>query len=132
MISKFLYVVVLFLLIILHGNVYGDESDSDLAKQSQNPIANLISVPFQNNIFFNQGPNDRTSYQLLIQPVLPFSITENWNVISRTIVPLVYTPDITRNSGGEFGLGDINQSLFFSQKKAGKLIWGVGPQVQFF
>ncbi len=62
MIKKFLYVTVLFLL-VLHGNVYGEQSHADLAKQSQNPIANLISLPFQNNIFFNQGQNNRTSYQ---------------------------------------------------------------------
>jgi hypothetical protein len=104
---------------------------ANLAKQSQNPIANLISVPFQNNINFGIGPHDRTQNLLLIQPVIPISLSQNWNLISRTIAPVLYQPDVESNSGGEFGLGDINESLFFSPKNPGRIIWGVGPIVQF-
>ena len=104
---------------------------ANLAKQSQNPIANLISVPFQNNINFGIGPHDRTQNLLLIQPVIPISLGQNWNVISRTIVPVIYQPEVESNSGGEFGIGDINESLFLAPKHPGKLIWGVGPIVQF-
>ncbi|MCK5710268.1 MAG: neuromedin U [Deltaproteobacteria bacterium] len=103
----------------------------DLAKQAQNPIANLISVPFQNNINFGLGPHDRTQNLLLIQPVIPIRLTDGLNLITRTIAPVLYQPDVESNSGGEFGLGDINESLFFSPSKPSKIVWGVGPIVQF-
>ncbi|TFG76410.1 MAG: neuromedin U [Thermodesulfobacteriales bacterium] len=107
------------------------QPQADLAKQSQNPVAKLISVPIQNNINFNIGPFNRTQNQTLLQPVLPFSITENWNLISRTIIPFNYQPDVASNNGGEYGLGDINTTVFLSPGKPGKLIWGLGPTLQF-
>ncbi len=91
----------------------------------------MISVPFQNNIGFNLGPHNRTQNVLNIQPIIPFNLTDNWNLITRTIVPVIYQPDVLSNSGGEFGLGDINMTLFLSPSKPGKLIWGLGPIVSF-
>ncbi len=107
------------------------ESESDLAKQTQNPVSDLISVPLQNNFDFNIGPHNRTRYTLNIQPVIPFGISANWNIIARAIAPVLYQPDIASNSGGETGLGDINTTWFFSPSKPGKLIWGLGPILQF-
>ena len=106
--------------------MFADENE-DLAKQTQNPVADLISLPFQNNINFNLGPHDRTQNILNIQPVVPFNLTQKWNLITRTIAPVIYQPDITQSSGGEFGLGDINMTFFLSPRKAGKVVWGVGP-----
>ncbi len=60
---------------------------------------------------------------------MPFNVTDNWNLITRTIAPDVYQPDLTRNSGCEFGLGDINMTLFLSPRNPGKLIW-IGPIIQ--
>jgi hypothetical protein len=103
----------------------------DLAKKLSNPIASLISVPLQSNFDFRIGPNDDGwRYQLNVQPVIPISIGEDWNVISRTIMPIVYQNDIFPGAGDQFGLGDITQSLFFSPKAPssfGGLIWGAGP-----
>jgi hypothetical protein len=107
------------------------QDDTELAKKTQNPVADLISVPFQNNVNFGVGPKDDVQYILNIQPVIPFRLTENWNLISRTIVPLIYQPELAPGVGEVFGLGDIQQSLFFSPAKPGKLIWGVGPIFQF-
>jgi hypothetical protein len=107
------------------------QDDTELAKKTQNPVADLISVPFQNNINFGVGPEDDVQYILNIQPVIPFKLTEDWNLISRTIVPLIYQPELAPGLGDVFGLGDIQQSLFLSPAKPGKLIWGVGPILQF-
>ena len=100
--------------------------DEDLQKQSQNPIADLVSLPFQSNTNFNSGPFNRTQEVFNIQPVVPMHLGENWNVISRTIVPLISQPDPLIDSSTN-GIGDITQSLFLSPAHPGELIWGVGP-----
>lgn len=102
-----------------------------LAKKLSNPVASLISVPLQSNFDFNIGPrDDGWRYQLNIQPVIPISISEDWNIISRTILPIVSQCDIFPGAGDQFGLGDTTQSLFLSPKAPssfGGLIWGIGP-----
>jgi len=101
-------------------------AEEDLAKQSQNPIADLVSVPFQSNTNFNTGPFNRTQEVLNIQPVVPLHINADWNMISRTIVPVISQPDPILNSSTN-GIGDITQSLFLSPVHSDPLIWGVGP-----
>jgi hypothetical protein len=98
-----------------------------LARASQNPVANLISLPFQNNTNFNAGPFNRTQDILNIQPVIPMPLGTDWNVISRTIVPLMSQPSPIFDSSSTNGIGDITQSLFLSPSHPGPLIWGVGP-----
>jgi len=107
-----------------------DQEAEDLARQVQNPIANLISLPFQNNTNFEFGPKEKTFNRLNIQPVIPFSISEDWQVISRTIVPIVSQPGLRSGQDRETGLGDTTFTAFFSPKAGafdGNLTWGVGP-----
>jgi hypothetical protein len=104
-----------------------------LRNAAQNPIANLISVPLQENWNFGIGPADRVQNVLNIQPVIPVKLSKDWNLIVRWITPVVYqpitvqppTPDM--QTTGVYGLGDMNPSFFLSPAKPGKLIWGVGP-----
>ena len=115
--------------LLLSPFVHADKQD-DVARQLANPIASLISAPVQANYDENIGPNDEGSvWRTNIQPVIPFSISEDWNVISRTIVPLINQSDIPTQGMGESGVGDVLQSLFFSPKKptANGYVWGVGP-----
>ncbi|EAV44572.1 hypothetical protein SIAM614_06828 [Roseibium aggregatum IAM 12614] len=103
--------------------------DADLAKKLSNPVASLISVPFQWNYDHGFGPSDGDKVTLNIQAVIPISLNEHCNLISRTIVPVVWQDDIAGNSGTQFGLSDTTQSFFFSPKEptAGEIIWGLGP-----
>lgn len=113
---------------------------ANLAQQSQNPIANLISVPFQVNTNFGVGQFDRTSVILNIQPVVPTAISDDWVLINRLIIPVVYQPELaqiplpngeTESIGEEFGLGDIIYQGFFSPRDSGSFTWGVGPILSF-
>ena len=102
-----------------------------LARASQNPVAAMISVPFQLNTSFGTlSPYDRTQNVLNIQPVIPLAINKEWNLITRTIIPVVFQPDYAP-SGSTNGLGDINTSLFLSPVHPGKVIWGVGAAFAF-
>jgi len=100
---------------------------SDLAKSVQNPVADLVSVPFQNNTSYNIGPYERAQNTLNIQPVIPFRLSEKILLVTRTILPIVYQPDVTNTGGGSSGVGDLNPALFLSPAKPGKLIYGIGP-----
>lgn len=106
-----------------------EEDPAALANQLSNPIASLISVPFQGNYNGNIGPAENgEQYYVNVQPVVPIPLNEEWTMISRTILPIIYQDDIAPGAGSQFGLGDITQSLFFSPKPSpGGLIWGVGP-----
>ena len=120
-----------------HRPAFAQQSTQDLATAAQNPIAAMYSLPLQNNTYFGVGPNHNATANVLnIQPVLPFTFGD-WNIISRTIAPVIYLPglstgtsEITTDSpfnGSHFGLGDINQTFFVSPANSTGLIWGVGP-----
>lgn len=106
------------------------QDEAALAKKLSNPIAALISVPIQVNYDDNYGAADQGSvWKTNVQPVIPFTLSENWNLISRTILPIINQDDIPLEGMGESGIGDIIQSFFFSPQEptSGGLIWGVGP-----
>jgi hypothetical protein len=101
-----------------------------LARQLSNPVAALISVPFQLNYDQDIGPADQGDRWLLnLQPVVPVTLNDDWNLISRTILPLISQSDVFPGAGDQSGVGDTVQSLFFSPKEptAGGWIWGAGP-----
>ena len=105
------------------------ESDVDLAKKLSNPVASMISVPFQFNWDTGIGPKDADRVVLNVQPVFPFSLNEDWNLISRTILPISYLDSTADGVDSAFGLGDTVQSFFFSPKEPTTSGWitGVGP-----
>jgi hypothetical protein len=122
--------------------------DAKVLSTFQNPVGNLISVPFQNNTNFPIGRFSRIQNVLNVQPVVPIQVSENWLILSRWITPVVYQPDLgvsCRSSGhianqicdrrefdsapegGANGLGDLNPTFFLSPAHPGKLVWGFGP-----
>jgi hypothetical protein len=105
-------------------------SAEELAKAVQNPVANLISVPFQNNTNFNVGPRDGTQNILNIQPVIPISLGPQWNLITRTILPVIWQPGFAPGESSTTGLGDLQFSAFVSPSAESGWIWGAGPILQ--
>lgn len=104
----------------------------ELARKISNPVANLTSVPIQYNYQNNLGPNEDGKKSLMkIQPIIPFSISDDWNLITRTIIPVVQTQDMYPGAGTETGFGDTNLSLFFSPKEptSNGIIWAAGPVI---
>jgi len=121
------------------------QDSADLAKQSQNPLGTMISLPFENNLLFNIGPSEKTGYVLNLKPVLPVRIGD-WNMINRVVVPVIYSggQDVSamaasdvdlgygsinfdKVTGSALGLGDITWQPFFGPADPGKVIWGVAP-----
>jgi hypothetical protein len=104
------------------------KSKEDIEKAAQNPIASMYVLPFQNNTQFGLGKDHNMTQNITnIQPVIPVSLSENVNLIVRTIIPLISQP--TSPNESKFGLGDVALSLFFTPRKPGKIIWGVGPAI---
>jgi hypothetical protein len=115
---------------VLAAPAHADLSSEELAKLAQNPVGNLISVPFQNNTNFNVGPEKGTQNILNIQPVIPISVSPEWNVITRTILPVVSQPAVEPGDSRTNGLGDLQLTAFLSPAKPGEWIWGAGPIIQ--
>jgi hypothetical protein len=111
-------------------HAHAELSAEELAKLAQNPVGNLISVPFQNNTNLNFGPEKETQNILNIQPVIPISVTKDWNVITRTILPVIHMPRLGPGVGSQDGIGDTEFEAFLSPANPGHLIWGVGPVIQ--
>jgi hypothetical protein len=109
---------------VSQATAQGNES---LAKQSQNPIANLISMPFQNNANVNVGRLDNDQNILNIQPVIPFKLTDDWSLITRWILPVVYQPPLFQGDDADLGLGDFNPSFFLNTNLSRNLMAGIGP-----
>lgn len=105
---------------------------ADLAQQLSNPVASLVQVPIQNNFDWGWGTGgDGFRFTANIQPVVPISLNSDWNMISRTILPIIAQNDVTGPGTSQFGLGDVAQSLFFSPAAASAsgIVWGAGPVV---
>jgi hypothetical protein len=105
-------------------------SAEELAKLAQNPVGNLISVPFQNNTNLNFGPEKGTQNILNIQPVIPFEVDKDWNIITRTILPVVWNPSLGPDIPSKDGISDMVVTAFLSPANPGHWIWGAGPVVQ--
>ena len=110
-----------------------DVDVGEVAKQTQNPVADLISVPLKFDYNSNLGPTEAGNQTVLtIEPVIPFHISSDWNLISRTLIPVIREQNVPPGSSTHQGLGDTTQQFYFSPKKPtdSGWIWGVGPQVQ--
>ena len=107
------------------------QESSDIAKQAQNPIASLVSVPLENDFNPHTGVDKENSYVFELKPVVPLRLSDNWTLITRTIIPVIQVPDLAPGVSGTSGLGDVQESLFLSPAKAGPVIWGAGPVISF-
>lgn len=125
----------LFLIIGITNQAAAQEpKNADLAQELTNPIADIVTLPIQINFDNDIGINDEGSKTTTnIQPVIPIEINQDWNLITRTIFPIISQDNIYPGAGSQSGLGDITEQLFFSPKKptAGGIIWGVGAVLIF-
>jgi hypothetical protein len=113
------------------GDDTAGQSASDLAKKLQNPIGDLYSFPFQSNTNFGVGPHNGAQEILNIQPVIPFHISDDWNIITRTILPVVWSPDLSPLPTTPVGTGATLFTAFLSPRNpTNGWLWGVGPAIQ--
>jgi hypothetical protein len=112
------------------GTTSSPPSQAELAKQLSNPVASLVSVPFQMNWDSGVGPEEDTRFLVNFQPVMPFSLNKDWNLIARLIVPILSQPPLVPGGVTTFGTSDILFSAFFSPARPRGFIWGVGPILQ--
>ncbi|HEY4147595.1 MAG TPA: hypothetical protein VGM41_01635 [Chitinophagaceae bacterium] len=121
-----IFTIAAFLLI--HGTAFCQESTTDIAKKLSNPVASLISVPLEDNYLTGVGPLKGYQNTLDIEPVIPFTFTKNWNLITRVVLPVVTQTNVSALPGRQSGLSDAVVSAFLSPSKtSGGLIWGAGP-----
>ncbi len=128
--SKFGTFSVLTAALLAATPAHAELSAEELAKLAQNPVGNLVSVPFQNNTNLNFGPQKGTQNVLNIQPVIPISVNDEWNVITRTILPVISMPSLYPGDDRTNGLGDTVLTAFLSPAKPRHWIWGAGPVLQ--
>ena len=121
------------LAIVTNASAQGSSTEAELAKKLANPIASLISVPFKTDYNSGYGPSDGWNVTTTIQPVIPFQLTDDLALVTRTLLPIVWQDDIAGPSGEQFGLGDTLQSFFFvpntRHTALGEFTYGVGPAV---
>jgi hypothetical protein len=98
-------------------------------QDAQNPIANVISVPFQNNTYLDYGPKKRDANILIVQPVIPVALGTDWNLITRWVTPIVSLPRVSPQQGDKSGLGNMQPEFYFSPTHVGSIIWGIGPKL---
>ena len=128
--SAWRVIAVIALALIAAAPAHAELSAEELAKLAQNPVGNLISLPFQNNTNLNFGPDKGTQNILNIQPVIPIEINKDWNIITRTIVPVISMPALSPEISSTNGVGDVVLTAFLSPANPGEWIWGAGPVVQ--
>ena len=117
-------------LVAAPGLASAQEADVELAKKLANPVSDLVSLPFQFNYDCCYGPSDGERVTMNIQPVVPLHLTEDWNLIIRTIVPVISQSESAPGRGDQMGFGDTLQTFFFSPKTEG-LVLGVGPAISY-
>ena len=125
MLMRIIIALALAIVLLAAVPVFAQE-DEELAKKSQNPIANLISLPLQNNTSFGVGPADAVINDFNIQPVYPISAGKV-NVINRFILPITYQGELVQGIGSKTGLGDLSYTAFISPANTGSVTWGIGP-----
>jgi hypothetical protein len=128
--SRWLATAILAAGVVATVPVHAELSAEELAKLAQNPVGNLISLPFQNNTNLNFGPEKGTQNILNIQPVIPISVDADWNIITRTIMPIIWMPSLGPGTPAKSGFGDIQLSAFLSPASPGHWIWGLGAIAQ--
>jgi hypothetical protein len=110
----------------------GGTNLQSLVTAALNPVSKMMKVPFQNDFDFDVGPNKVTQYTLNIEPIVPFTLNEDWNLITRTVIPIISQPSAGSGMAGMAGLGDINPSIFLSPAAKGRhQFWGIGPTFTF-